>query len=53
MKTYTLDDVIQLVDKYEGDIVNFASKDKEVDDLVIEKAKEIIGLQFTSSYKAF
>ncbi|EJF98585.1 hypothetical protein MEI_00408 [Bartonella vinsonii subsp. arupensis Pm136co] len=53
MKTYTLNDVIELVDKYEGDIVNFASKDKEVDDLVIEKAEKALGLQFTSSYKAF
>ncbi|EJF74142.1 hypothetical protein ME7_01601 [Bartonella birtlesii LL-WM9] len=53
MKAYTLDDVIELVDKYEGDIVNFASKDNAVDDLVIEKAEEILGLQFTSFYKAF
>ncbi|WP_419196339.1 hypothetical protein [Bartonella grahamii] len=50
MKTYTLADVAVLIDKYEGDIVNFASKDREFDDLVIEKAEEILGLQFTSSY---
>ncbi|WP_375645113.1 SMI1/KNR4 family protein [Bartonella sp. MR100HLJHH] len=53
MKTYTLADVAVLVDKYEGDIVNFASKDKEVGDLVIEKAEKALGLQFTSSYKVF
>ncbi len=29
MKTYTLDDVIQLVDKYEGDIVNFFLEKKK------------------------
>ncbi|UTO29154.1 SMI1/KNR4 family protein [Bartonella harrusi] len=53
MKTYTLDDVRELVDKYEGDIVNFASKDKEADELMIEKAEKALGLQFTTSYKAF
>ncbi|WP_273724535.1 SMI1/KNR4 family protein [Bartonella sp. AU18XJBT] len=53
MKTYTLDDVTVLVDKYEGDIVNFASKDKQVDDLVIEKAEKALDLKFTSSYKVF
>ncbi len=29
MKTYTLDDVVQLVDKYEGDIVNFCFGEEE------------------------
>ncbi|WP_375679740.1 SMI1/KNR4 family protein [Bartonella sp. AP7XZML] len=53
MKTYTLDDVIQLVDKYEGDIVNFCSEENAVGDLVIEKAEKALGLQFTSSYKVF
>ncbi|UTO28993.1 SMI1/KNR4 family protein [Bartonella harrusi] len=53
MKTYTLDDVRELVDKYEGDIVNFCSEEKAVDDLVIEKAEKALGLQFTTSYKAF
>ncbi|WP_019219047.1 SMI1/KNR4 family protein [Bartonella florencae] len=53
MKTYTLDDVIQLVDKYEGDIVNFCSEENAVGDLLIEKAEKTLGLQFTSSYKVF
>lgn len=53
MKTYTLDDVIVLVDKYNGDIINFRTKDDVVDDLVIEKAEKALGLQFTSSYKSF
>ncbi|GAA5113368.1 SMI1/KNR4 family protein [Bartonella jaculi] len=55
MKTYTLDDVIQLVDKYDDDddIVNFRSEENAVDDLVIEKAEKALGLQFTSSYKSF
>ncbi len=53
MKTYTLDDVTVLVDKYEGDIVNFCSEENAVGDLVIEKAEKTLGLQFTSSYKSF
>ncbi|WP_144756167.1 SMI1/KNR4 family protein [Bartonella saheliensis] len=53
MKTYTLDDVAVLVDKYDGDIVNFCSEENAVDDLVIEKAEKALGLQFTSSYKNF
>ncbi|WP_208436684.1 SMI1/KNR4 family protein, partial [Bartonella tribocorum] len=53
MKTYTLDDVIQLVDKYNGDIINFGTEDDAVDDLQIEKAEKALGLQFTSSYKSF
>ncbi|GAA5109597.1 SMI1/KNR4 family protein [Bartonella jaculi] len=53
MKTYTLNDVIVLVDKYNGDIINFGTEDDAVDDLVIKKAEEALGLQFTSSYKSF
>ncbi|EJF86711.1 hypothetical protein ME1_01365 [Bartonella vinsonii subsp. arupensis OK-94-513] len=53
MKTYALDDVVELVDKYEGDIVNFCSEENAVDDLVIEKAEKALGLQFTTSYKSF
>ncbi|WP_375652150.1 SMI1/KNR4 family protein [Bartonella sp. LB28NMGDW] len=53
MKPYTLDDVIQLVDKYNGDIINFGTEDDAVDDLVIERAEKALGLQFTSSYKSF
>ncbi|EJF86707.1 hypothetical protein ME1_01372, partial [Bartonella vinsonii subsp. arupensis OK-94-513] len=53
MKTYTLNDVIELVDKYEGDIVNFCSEEKAVDDIWIKKAEKTLGLQFTTSYKAF
>ncbi|EJF86860.1 hypothetical protein ME1_01360 [Bartonella vinsonii subsp. arupensis OK-94-513] len=53
MKTYTLDDVIELVDKYEGDIVSFGTEEIAVDDFVIEKAEKALGLQFTMSYKAF
>ncbi|ENN94821.1 SMI1/KNR4 family protein [Bartonella vinsonii] len=53
MKTYTLDDVRELVDKYNGDIINFGTEDDAVDDLVIERAEKALGLQFTSSYKSF
>ncbi|WP_375678122.1 SMI1/KNR4 family protein [Bartonella sp. AP72JLCBS] len=53
MKTYTLADVIELVDKYDGDIVSFGIAENAVDDLVIEKAEKALGLQFTSSYKTF
>ncbi|WP_375651101.1 SMI1/KNR4 family protein [Bartonella sp. OT172YNZD] len=53
MKTYTLDDVVELVDKYNGDIINFGTEDDAVGDLVIEKAEKALGLQFTSSYKSF
>ncbi|EJF77818.1 hypothetical protein MCO_00764, partial [Bartonella sp. DB5-6] len=52
MKTYTLDDVAQLVDKY-SDRINFGTEDNEVNDVLIEKAEETLGLQFTSSYKSF
>ncbi|WP_330168713.1 SMI1/KNR4 family protein [Bartonella grahamii] len=53
METYTLDDVLELVDKYNGGIINFGTADDAVGDLVIEKAEKALGLQFTSSYKAF
>ncbi|WP_254473842.1 SMI1/KNR4 family protein [Bartonella sp. B1098] len=53
MKTYTLNDVIVLVDKYDDDIINFRTEDDVVDDLVIEKAEKALGLKFTSSYKSF
>ncbi len=53
MRTYTLADVIELVDKYDGDIVSFGIAENAVDDLVIEKAEKALGLQFTSSYKVF
>ncbi|MCZ2159229.1 SMI1/KNR4 family protein [Bartonella sp. 220] len=56
MKTYTLADVTVLIDKvnkYDDDIIHFRTEDNAVDDLVIEKAEKALGLQFTSSYKAF
>ncbi|WP_375692873.1 SMI1/KNR4 family protein [Bartonella sp. AP213QHHD] len=56
MKTYTLDDVIELVDKvdkYDSDIVSFGTAENAVDDIWIEKAEKALGLQFTSSYKSF
>ncbi|WP_375687745.1 MULTISPECIES: SMI1/KNR4 family protein [unclassified Bartonella] len=52
MKTYTLDDVTQLVDKY-SDIINFGSAEDAPDDVWIKRAEETLGLQFTSSYKSF
>ncbi|UTO29151.1 SMI1/KNR4 family protein [Bartonella harrusi] len=52
MKIYTLDDVVQLVDKYSDDI-NLGTSDHGPDDIVIEKAENALGLQFTSSYKSF
>ncbi|WP_330168923.1 SMI1/KNR4 family protein [Bartonella grahamii] len=56
MKTYTLADVAVLIDKvnkYDDDIINFGTEDDAVGDLVIEKAEKTLGLQFTSSYKSF
>ncbi|VEJ46083.1 SMI1/KNR4 family protein [Bartonella vinsonii] len=56
MKTYTLADVAVLIDKvnkYDDDIINFGTAKNAVDDLVIEKAEKALGLQFTSSYKSF
>ncbi|WP_375659471.1 SMI1/KNR4 family protein [Bartonella sp. MR30HLJHH] len=52
MKTYTLDDVVELVDKY-NDSIDFGTTDEAVDDVLIEKAEGILKLQFTSSYKSF
>ncbi|MBB4077354.1 hypothetical protein GGR08_001685 [Bartonella fuyuanensis] len=52
MKTYTLDDVVELVDKY-NDIINFRTEENAADDLRIEKAEKALDLQFTSSYKSF
>ncbi|WP_375666666.1 MULTISPECIES: SMI1/KNR4 family protein [unclassified Bartonella] len=56
MKTYTLDDVVILIDKvnkYDDEIIHFRTEDDAVDDLVIERAEKALGLQFTSSYKSF
>ncbi|CAK01659.1 SMI1/KNR4 family protein [Bartonella tribocorum] len=56
MKTYTLDDVVILIDKvnkYDDDIIHFRTEDDAVDDLIIERAEKALGLQFTSSYKSF
>ncbi|ENN94817.1 hypothetical protein BVtw_05020 [Bartonella vinsonii subsp. berkhoffii str. Tweed] len=52
MKIYTLDDVVQLVDKYSNDI-NFGTAAHGPSDLVIKKAEKALGLQFTYSYKSF
>ncbi|WP_035008033.1 SMI1/KNR4 family protein [Candidatus Bartonella washoeensis] len=52
MKTYTLDDVAQLIDKY-SDIINFGTAEDAPDDILIEKAEKTLGLQFTDSYKSF
>ncbi|WP_144756170.1 SMI1/KNR4 family protein [Bartonella saheliensis] len=52
MKTYTLDDIVVLVDKY-NDIINFRTEENAADDLRIEKEEKALGLQFTSSYKSF
>ncbi|GAA5109610.1 SMI1/KNR4 family protein [Bartonella jaculi] len=56
MKTYTLADVAVLIDKvnkYDDDIINFGTAKNAVDDIMIEKAEKALGLQFTSSYKVF
>ncbi|MET3590602.1 hypothetical protein ABID23_001718, partial [Bartonella silvatica] len=56
MKTYTLDDVAVLIDKvnkYDDEIINFGTAKNAVDDLVIEKAEKALDLKFTSSYKVF
>ncbi|WP_455474842.1 SMI1/KNR4 family protein [Bartonella sp. B30(2025)] len=52
MTTYTLSDVIQLVDKY-SNVINFWIDNKAVDGARVKRAEEILGLQFTSSYKDF
>ncbi|WP_375607372.1 MULTISPECIES: SMI1/KNR4 family protein [unclassified Bartonella] len=56
MKIYTLDDVAVLIDKvnkYDDDIINFGTAEDAPDDILIEKAEKTLGLQFTSSYKSF
>ncbi|WP_409361099.1 SMI1/KNR4 family protein [Bartonella heixiaziensis] len=52
MKTYTLADVAELVDKY-SDIVDFGTAEDAVSDERIEEAEKILGVKFTSSYKSF
>ncbi|WP_330168922.1 SMI1/KNR4 family protein [Bartonella grahamii] len=52
MKTYTLDDVVVLVDKY-SDSIDFGTAEDAPDDIWIKKAEESLGLQFTTSYKDF
>ncbi|WP_208438826.1 SMI1/KNR4 family protein, partial [Bartonella grahamii] len=56
MKTYTLDDVAVLIDKvnkYDDEIINFGTAEDAPDDVWIKRAEETLGLQFTSSYKSF
>ncbi len=56
MKTYTLDDVTVLIDKvnkYDDDIIDFGTAEDAPDDILIEKAEETLALQFTSSSKSF
>ncbi|WP_375687743.1 MULTISPECIES: SMI1/KNR4 family protein [unclassified Bartonella] len=52
MKTYTLGDVAQLINKY-PDVIDFGTAEDAPDDIWIEKAEKALGLQFTSSYKSF
>ncbi|WP_330168924.1 SMI1/KNR4 family protein [Bartonella grahamii] len=52
MKTYTLDDVAQLINKY-PDVIDFGTAEDAPDDILIEKAERTLGLQFTTSYKSF
>ncbi len=52
MKTYTLADVAQLINKY-PDVIDFGTAEDAPDDILIEKAERTLGLQFTSSYKSF
>ncbi|WP_273722000.1 MULTISPECIES: SMI1/KNR4 family protein [unclassified Bartonella] len=56
MKTYTLDDVAVLIDKvnkYDDDIINFGTAEDAVSDVRIKEAEKTLGLQFTTSYKDF
>ncbi|WP_330168711.1 SMI1/KNR4 family protein [Bartonella grahamii] len=56
MKTYTLDDVVQLIDKvnkYDDEIINFGTAEDAVSDVRIKEAEKTLGLQFTASYKDF
>ncbi|WP_375679670.1 SMI1/KNR4 family protein [Bartonella sp. AP7XZML] len=52
MKTYTLDDVAELVEKY-SDIVDFGTAEDAVSNERIEEAEKILGVKFTTSYKDF
>ncbi|WP_375637495.1 MULTISPECIES: SMI1/KNR4 family protein [unclassified Bartonella] len=52
MKTYTLADVAELVEKY-SDIVDFGTAEDAVSDERIEEAEKILGVKFTTSYKDF
>ncbi|WP_375702774.1 SMI1/KNR4 family protein, partial [Bartonella sp. CL43QHWL] len=52
MKSYTLADVAQLINKY-PDVIDFGTAEDAPDDILIEKAERTLGLQFTSSYKSF
>ncbi|WP_375659473.1 SMI1/KNR4 family protein [Bartonella sp. MR30HLJHH] len=56
MKTYTLADVAVLIDKvnkYDDDIINFGTAEDAVSDVRIKEAEKTLGLQFTTSYKDF
>ncbi|WP_375707740.1 SMI1/KNR4 family protein, partial [Bartonella sp. AA1HLJMS] len=56
MKTYTLADVVQLIDKvnkYDDEIINFGTAEDAVSDVRIKEAEKTLGLQFTTSYKDF
>ncbi|WP_375652083.1 MULTISPECIES: SMI1/KNR4 family protein [unclassified Bartonella] len=56
MKTYTLDDVAVLIDKvnkYDDEIINFGTAEDAVSDVRIKEAEKTLGLQFTTSYKDF
>ncbi|WP_254472595.1 SMI1/KNR4 family protein [Bartonella sp. B1098] len=52
MKTYTLADVVQLIDKY-PDVIDFGTAEDAPDDVLIKKEEKTLSLQFTSSYKSF
>ncbi|WP_139413292.1 SMI1/KNR4 family protein [Bartonella mastomydis] len=52
MDNFTLFDVAQFVEVH-SHVINFGTADNAVDDMMIKKAEEILGLQFTSSYKSF
>lgn len=56
MKTYTLADVAVLIDKvnkYDDDIINFGTAEDAVSDVRIKEAEKTLSLQFTTSYKDF
>ncbi|WP_375632932.1 SMI1/KNR4 family protein [Bartonella sp. AA74HLJMH] len=52
MKTYTLADVAQLINKY-PDVIDFGTAEDAASDVRIKEAEKTLGLQFTSSYKSF